>query len=332
MGPVRLGDAVDGGFDVGIEGDRDRPAHLFGVEAVKEVVAPEPRVGAHTQFADGAGAPGAGDGLDDEMLLAALGGPFAQPRVEYLAGVGAHPHEGVIAELLGVPVGGARLFLAGHFTDRRVHVNRHRFGAGTAAGRPRPPEHLTGGLVQLADVTPREGAQERPHRRRRRRAEPQHASGRARPQPVHVIDMGGAHQHRRHQRRHLAPRRRRRHAAPQAHRRVHHRHHTQPPQQRRRRQQTRISHQRLVIEDHLEPVNLARYSTHRKCLPIRAESRGYLRPFSQVREALPRIYTPQHPTPIGGSRLSRRTRAHRPNQRRTGALTTNWPTQRDLTR
>ena len=37
-------------------------------------------------------------------------------------------------------------------------------------------------------------AQERPHRRRRRRREPQHRTGRARPQTIHVIDVRGAHQ------------------------------------------------------------------------------------------------------------------------------------------
>ena len=206
------------------------------------------------------------------MSLAALGGPPAQTRVEYLPGVGAHAHQRVIAELLGVPVSGASLGLARHLTDRGVHIDRHRRLAGTAAGCPRPTQHRPGSLVELADVTPRERAQERPDRRRRRRRETQHRSGRARPQTIHVIDMGGAHQHRRHQRRHLPPRRRRANSAPQTHRRIHQRHHTQPTHQHPRRQQARIGDQRLIIENHPEPVNIARYSTHRKCLPIRAKA------------------------------------------------------------
>jgi len=40
-----------------------------------------------------------------------------------------------------------------------------------------------------------------------------------------------------------------------------------------------------------------RYSTHRKCLLIWANSRFQLRPFSQVREALPRISTPNTTNP-----------------------------------
>ena len=47
------------------------------------------------------------------------------------------------------------------------------------------------------------------------------------------------------------------------------------PHQRGRRQQTRISHQRLIIEDHPEPIQTARYSTHRKCLPTLGRSRCY---------------------------------------------------------
>ena len=93
-------------------------------------------------------------------------------------------------------------------------------------------------------------------------------------------------------------------AAPQAHRGVHNRPHTQAPRQRPRRQQARISDQRLVVEDHREPIQTVRYSTHRKCLSIRANNPFQLRLFSQVREALPRIYTPQHPNPFGGSRLN----------------------------
>ena len=85
--------------------------------------------------------------------------------------------------------------------------------------------------------------------------------------------------------------------APQAHRGVHQRRHTQPAHQRPRRHQARIGDKRFVVEDHPQPVKPVRYSTHRKCLPIRGNSRCYLRPCSQVSEALPRICTPEHPNP-----------------------------------
>ncbi len=176
--PVGFGNGGNGGFDVAIQGDRDRPAHPQGVEAVEEFVAPEPRVGAHSQCAGGAGAPGAGDGFGDEMGLAALGGPLAQAGGRHLAGLGAGRHEGVIAQLAGVAVGGAGFLLAGDRADRRIHVDGHRIVAGAAAGRPRPPQHLTGRPIQLAHMAPRKGPQERSRRRRRRRLEPQHGAGR----------------------------------------------------------------------------------------------------------------------------------------------------------
>ena len=195
-----------------------------------------------------------------------------------LPGVGAHGDQRVIAQLVGVAVGGADFGRPGHLADRGIHVDGHRIRPGARTRRPRPSERRAGGLVELADMAPREGAQERPDRRRRRRREPQHRTGRAGAQAIHVIDMGGTHQHRRHQRRHLPPRRRPASPAPQTHRRVYQRHQTQPSHQRRRRHQARIGDQRLIIEDHPEPINVVRYSTHRKCLLIWATaafSNGY---------------------------------------------------------
>ena len=217
----------------------------------------------------------------------------AQACVQHLAGLGAGRHQRVIAQLAGVPVGGAGFGLAGNLTDRRVHIDGHRRLAGTAPGAPRPGQDLPCGLVQPPDMTPDQRAQESPHRGRRRRGEPQHRPRRARPQPVQVIDMRPPDRHRRHQRRHLPPRRRRPGAPAPTHLPAH----TQAAHQRPRRQQARISHQRPLVEDHLEPINAVRYPTHRKCLLIRANSRFQLRPFSQVKEAPPRNSTPNTTNP-----------------------------------
>ena len=45
---------ADGGFDVGIQGHRDRPVNRPAIQAPQEVVAEEPRIGAHGQCARGA--------------------------------------------------------------------------------------------------------------------------------------------------------------------------------------------------------------------------------------------------------------------------------------
>ena len=204
-----------------------------------------------------------------------------------------------------MPVSGASLGLARHLTDRGVHIDRHRRLAGTAAGCPRPTQHRPGSLVELADVTPRERAQERPDRPTAPPARTQHRSGRARPQTIHVIDMGGAHQHRRHQRRHLPPRRRRARRRPK-------RTEPRPPKtpdpaspSSRRRQQARIGDQRLIIENHPEPVNITRYSTHRKCLLIWATAAVTNGHSPRSARHFP-AFTPQNTPPVGGSRLSLR--------------------------
>ena len=70
---------------------------------------------------------------------------------------------------------------------------------------------------------------------------------------------------------------------PQTHRLVHQPFQPQPIHQHPSRQQPRISHQPLIVENHLQPINVLRYSTHRKCLPTLSQYPLVIRILSQVR-------------------------------------------------
>ena len=75
-----------------------------------------------------------------------------------------------------MPVSGAALGFARHFTDRRIDVYGHRPGAGTRTRGPGAAQRHTQGLVQLANVTLGERTQERSQRGRGH-----HLKGRATP-------------------------------------------------------------------------------------------------------------------------------------------------------
>ncbi len=150
----------------------------------------------------------------------------------------------------------------------------------------------------------RERAQERAERRGRHHPERQHALRRARPQYVGVINVRAARHDRRDQRQDLAARTRAADPAPEPHRRVHQRLEAQPDHQRGRRDQTRVRNQRLVVEDHLNAIDPARYSTHRKCLLDWRQRRRKTPSSSQLRRHFPRIRELAQPLLIGGSRLS----------------------------
>ena len=81
-----------------------------------------------------------------------------------------------------------------------------------------------------------------------------------------MINMGAAHQHRSYQRAHLTTRMRATHPALQPHRPIHHIFQPQTTYQRPGRQQPGVGHQRFIVENHLIPVDIVQYSTHRKCL------------------------------------------------------------------
>ena len=89
---------------------------------------------------------------------------------------------------------------------QNLQIQRHLRHARRRAHRPRPAKPQLGRLVELADMPERERPQKCPQRRRRQRRQRQHRRRRARPQPLRVVDTAPAHQHRRHQRQHLATR------------------------------------------------------------------------------------------------------------------------------
>ena len=103
-------------------------------------------------------------------------------------------------------VRGAVLGPAAHLTHRGVQIHSHLPSVGRRAHRPRPAKRQLGRFVELAHMPERERPQKRPRSRRRHHREGQHRRRRARPQPLHVVDAAPAHQHRRHQRQHLATR------------------------------------------------------------------------------------------------------------------------------
>ena len=103
----------------------------------------------------------------------------------------------------------------------------------------------------------------------------QHPPGRPGPEQINMVDMGTAHQHRRHQRQNLTTRIRSTHPTPQAHRPIHQIFQPQPIHQRPRHQQTRVGYQPLIIENHPIPVDIVRYSTHRKCLQTPGQNRVF---------------------------------------------------------
>ena len=159
-------------------------------------------------------------------------------------------------------------------------------------------------FTRLANMTPGERTQERSHSRGSHHRMSQHPPGRPGPQQINMVDMGTAHQHRRHQRQNLTTRVRSTHPAPQAHRPIHQIFQPQPIHQRPRHQQTRVGYQPLIIENHPIPVDIVRYSTHRKCLQTPGQQPFLLQLLSQIRGTF-RVYPPPNPQhSIGGSRLT----------------------------
>jgi hypothetical protein len=105
-----------------------------------------------------------------------------------LAGVGTAGQQRVVAEGVGVAVGGALLCVAVHLAHRGVQVHRHRLMTGARPSRPRPGKDLLGEPVELADVPEGERAQERPQRGGRHDPMAQHAGGLSAAQQVGVVD------------------------------------------------------------------------------------------------------------------------------------------------
>jgi hypothetical protein len=126
--------------------------------------------------------------------------------MEDLTGPGPHRHQRVVAEDVGVAVGGALFQLAVDLADRRVEIDHHRSVARARSERPGPSGRLGHHLVELADGPEGEGPQERAQRRRRHDPKRQNLVGRSGAQAIDVVDVGRSGQDRRHQSEHLSAR------------------------------------------------------------------------------------------------------------------------------
>jgi hypothetical protein len=123
--------------------------------------------------------------------------------MQHLAGVAAHRHDRVIAAHSGVAERRALLGPAERLADERVDIDDQASVAGSGTGAPRSLDRLVQDAVKLTDMPERERAQERPQRRGRHHAVPEHAAGATRTQDIAVVDAVRAERHRRHQGHHL---------------------------------------------------------------------------------------------------------------------------------
>jgi hypothetical protein len=178
--------------------------------------------------------------------------------MEDLTGLGPHRHQRVVAEDVGVAVGGALLQLAVDLADGRVEIDHHRLGARTGSERPGPSDRLGDHLVELADVSEGEGPQERAQRRRRHDPKRQNLVRRSRAQAIDVVDVGGSGQDRRHQGEHLSPRTCPADPTTEAHQLVHQHLEPQSDHEGGRHEEPSVSDQRRVVEGHRDAFDHAR--------------------------------------------------------------------------
>ena len=151
-------------------------------------------------------------------------------------------------------VRGALFLFAVDLADRGVQIDRQRRTARACSQLPCASQRARQHRFELADVTERDRAQERPDRRGRHRLESQHPPGAAGTQHLDVIDVGGAREHRRYHRENLRARVRRAGAHPP----LDQPQQTQTGHQRARQDQARVGHQAFMIEGRCEPVRTAR--------------------------------------------------------------------------
>ena len=91
---------------------------------------------------------------------AVLARPVRWRAREHLTAISTGGNQRVVAEPMGVAVGGALLCVAVHLAHRGVQVHRHRPITRARPSRPRPAQELVGEPVELADVPEGERAQE----------------------------------------------------------------------------------------------------------------------------------------------------------------------------
>ena len=168
---------------------------------------------------------------------------------------------------------------------------------GPAPRRHARPNEMVNTFTRLAYMTPRERTQKRTHSGGGHHRMSQHPARRTRPQQIHMIDMGTTRQHCRHHRQHLTTRIRSTHPTPQPHHPIYQILQPQPIHQRPRHQQTRVGYQPLIVENHPIPVDIVRYSTHRKCLQTPGQSPLLSMAIVPDQRHFPRLSTHQPPHP-----------------------------------
>jgi hypothetical protein len=130
----------------------------------------------------------------------------AQPGVQDVAQPRGHSQQRVIATHLGVRELRATLLLQPvGLADRRVHVDNQRGSPGSGTHAPGSLEQLAVDGLELAHMSPGEGAQEGAHGGCRRHPMAEHLGGLAGAQHGHVVDPLRPGEQRRHQRRTLQP-------------------------------------------------------------------------------------------------------------------------------
>jgi len=196
---------------------------------------------------------------------------------------GPRGQDRVVAELLGVPVGGTVLLLVADLVDGRVDIDDEALVTWSRAERPGGGERLTDHLFQLADMAEGERPQERAQRGRRHHLVLEHLCGRSCAQHVGMVDVAGAGHHGVHQRQDLPSR-----PEPANPPRVVDRGVAEPLEpktlgQRGDEHQAGAGHQVRLVEGHCNPVDPARYWSQRKCLLCWWEALRRTQLFSQPR-------------------------------------------------
>jgi hypothetical protein len=175
--------------------------------------------------------------------------------MQRLARVGAGREQRVVAEQLGVAVGGALLEPAADLADEAVDVDHQPPVAGPRARLPGPLERLAEQPVELAHVPEGERAQERAKRGRGGNPAPEQPAGATGAQHVTVVDAVRAEHHRVDQRQQLAARvRRPRPVAPQPHQIACQRLDTEPLGERRDDHHASPRDRSLIVELDLQGI------------------------------------------------------------------------------
>ncbi len=204
-------------------------------------------------------------------------------------------------------VRGSLFLFAVDLADRGARIDHQRRLAGARAQSPGARQSARQHRFELADVTERERPPQRPDRRGRHRAEPQHPTGAPGAQHPDMIDVSAAREHRGDHRADLGARVR----GTRAHPPLDQRRNTQTGHQRARQDQARVGHQALMINRRCEPVRTARRSRHKKCLLFLRRMWIWTSQSSQIRRPFSRTRQPPHTHHTDGFRLrSREFAAH----------------------